>query len=176
MAFETNYQNNTDIIPEGIYECVIKSVYEDATKGGTVYINVPLVVRNDIEQKFQNAYIWHSIWKKREPTERDLAVGGYSAFGVNSLSQAARLKEGTHFEGIEDWMEALKGLPVRARVEHETYNGQTQARVKRLYPTQYPDCGHVWKSAASGAAPALPSPQAAPAVPPDIEDDGDLPF
>lgn len=177
MAFETNYQSNMDIIPEGFYECVIKSVYEDTTKGGKVYINVPLVVRNDIDQKFQEAYIWHSIWKKREPTERDLAVNGYAAFGINSLSQAARLKEGTHFESIEDWMEALKGLPIRVEIKHElsTYTNQMQARVKRLYPTLHPDCRHVWKSAA-GTAVQTTQAAAAPVSVDLPDDDGDLPF
>ena len=177
MAFETNYQNNMDIIPEGFYECVIKSAYEDATNSGKVYINVPLVVRNDIDQKFQGAYIWHSIWKKKEPTERDLAVNGYAAFGINNLSQAARLKEGTHFESIEDWMEALKGLPIRVEIKHEMndYTNQMQARVKRLYPTLHPDCKHVWKSAAA-AGTAQPQTQTAQSVSVDFEDDGDLPF
>ena len=178
MAFETNYQNNSDIIPEGFYECVIKSVYEDVTKGSKLYINVPLVVRNDIEQKFQNAYIWHSIWKKKEPNQNDLAVGGYTAFGINMLSQAAGLKEGTRFETMEDWMESLKGLPVRVQVEHElnSYTNQMQARVKRLYPTQNPDCKHTWKTAANAVAGTVQTRGGAPSVLVDIPDDGDLPF
>jgi len=154
MAFETNYRDNSELIPEGFYECVIKSVYEDATKGGKLYINVPLVVRNDVEQKFKNTYLWHSIWKKKEPNQNDLAVNGYAAFGVNMLSQAAGLKEGTRFESMEDWMEALKGLPVRVEVKHELnpYNNQLQARVKKLYPTTAPNCAHHWKTAAANSA------------------------
>lgn len=174
MAFETNYQSNTGILPEGMYECVIKSVYEDATKGGKIYINVPLVVRNDIDQKFQNAYIWHSIWKKKEPSQSDLAVNGYAAFGVNALSQAAGLKEGTHFETLTDWMDALKGMPVRVEVKHElnSYTNQLQARVKKLFPSSHTDCKHKWKTSDTNARPAIAANTNV-----DVNDeDGDLPF
>lgn len=120
--------------------------------------------------------LWHSIWKKKDPNPNDLAVGGYTAFGINQLSQAAGLKEGTRFETMEDWMESLKGLPVRAEVEHKlnSYTNQMQARVKKLYPTRNPDCKHVWKS-----APPV-QPQTSP-VNTNIEEfseieDSDLPF
>ena len=41
-----------NLIPEGTYEVILKDGgYMDSTKGGTVYMNIPMVVRNDVSQK-----------------------------------------------------------------------------------------------------------------------------
>ena len=65
MNFTTNYENvgtGSGLLPEGLYECVIKSAAIDTTKNGTEYFDVRFVIRNDIQdQKYANKYIFHSI-------------------------------------------------------------------------------------------------------------------
>ena len=51
MALIMNYEDS--LLPEGEYEMVIKSACENVTKGGTQHISIPMVVRNDVQQKFQ---------------------------------------------------------------------------------------------------------------------------
>ena len=37
-----------------------------------------MVIRNDVEQNYKNGYIFDTLWKKKEPTNADLQVKGYS--------------------------------------------------------------------------------------------------
>lgn len=179
MAFNIDFSENNDLIPEGTYECIIREVFEDSTKGGTVYINVPLVIRNDVEQKRKNAYLWHSIWKKKEPTAKDKAAGGYNAAMINRLSEAAGLTDGSHFETLEEWMQLLKGRLIKVQVQHElnNYNNQMQVRIGRIYKTDVPECRHEWKTVQATerkAAASIPA-QAANTTAAYVDDD-DLPF
>lgn len=149
MAFSTDYSDISDggeLIPEGEYEVVIKYAGENATKGGTMFLNVTTVIRNDVDQKYKNKYLWHSIWQKKEPSPSDLACNGYSAKQIQSLSKAAGLPNGKKYESLESWCEDLKYKPIRVTVEHDTYQGNTRAKVKWVNASKHPDCKHVWKS------------------------------
>jgi hypothetical protein len=166
--FEINHNEASSsggLMPVGEYECIIKSALEDVTKGGTIFINVPLVVRNDIEQPYKNAYIWHSIWQVKEPKEADKACQGFSSFGIQSLSKAAGLQNGKKYASLAEWGADLKLKLVRVSVKHEEYQGNTQAKVKFVNETKFPTCNHVWKN----------QPASAGLMPDGIKDD-DLPF
>lgn len=169
--FEINHNEASTgekIMPVGEYEVIIKSALEDVTKGGASYINVPLIVRNDIEQPYKNAYIWHSIWQVKEPKDADKACGGYSSFGIQSISKAANLENGKKFADLTAWGTELKGKLIRVSVKHEEYNGNKQVKVKFCSETKFPVCNHVYKTApaAFGIQGQLPD---------DIVDD-ELPF
>ena len=74
MGFSTNYENVNDdygILPEGDYEVIIRNIEERTTKKGSTGLNLSLVVRNDIEQKFKDRYIFYTLWKKKEPTDAE---------------------------------------------------------------------------------------------------------
>ena len=51
-AFKVDYNEAQDFgaVPDGDYEVVIFNVTEDASKGGTEFINFDMVIRNDIKQ------------------------------------------------------------------------------------------------------------------------------
>lgn len=51
---------------------IISSAVFKETNFGTEYIKMPLLIRNDVEQKFQNAFIWHTIWNKKDAEDCDL--------------------------------------------------------------------------------------------------------
>ena len=179
MAFQTDYSEVSegfDVLPEGEYECIIKYAGEDATRGGTVYMGVTLVVRNDIDQKGKNAYIWHHIWQRKEPTPADNACGGYSSKQIQSLSKAAHLPNGKKYETLSDWADELKNKVVRVTVEHDEYQGKTNVKVKWVNESRVPECKHQWKTANQ----SVPTEETAPAqdgfeeVSPMVDDD--LPF
>lgn len=179
MSFGVDYSqasgNSGGIVPEGEYEVIIKSAIEDATPRGAMFINVPLIIRNDIEQPYKNAYIWHKIWQLKQPSDADKACGGYSSKGIQNLSKAAGLENGKKYPDLQAWGDDLKGKLIRVKVKHEEFNNETQVRVQYVNETKHPECKHVFKSAAGQPA----------AVPPEMtndnfyplnEDDDDLPF
>jgi len=140
------------VMPVGEYEVIVKSALEDVFKSGTIYINVPLIVRNDIEQPYKNAIIWHSICQVKEPKDADKACGGFSSFGIQSISKAANLQNGKKYAGLNEWCEDLKGKLIRVTVKHEEFNGGTQVKVKYTNETKYPTCNHVYKTAAANSS------------------------
>ena len=171
MGFSTDYSEVSKggtLLPPGEYEVIIKYAGEDAAKTGTVYINVTMVIRNDVEQPYKNKYIWHKLWHRKDPTPADIGCGGYSFKQIQSLSKAAGLPNGKKYESLADWCEELGGKCVRITVEHEEYNGKTQAKVKWTNESDYPECRHVWKKQDGGSTePEFTELQ---------DDDEDLPF
>lgn len=156
MNFTTNYENvgtGSDLIPEGKYECVVKAAAMNRTSQGKPYFDVRLVIRNDVSQKFANRYIFHSIWKKKEPSDADMQVEGFSFAQIMSLAKAAQLPAGKSYASLDEMGKDLIGKPVLVEVEHNTNpnNGQTNERVKYVNETKYPDCKHVFKEAAPAA-------------------------
>jgi len=154
MNFTTNYDNvgtGSDLIPEGEYECVVRTAALNSTGKGTPYFDVRLVIRNDVSQKFSNRYIFHSLWKKKEPSEADMQVDGFSFAQIMALAKAAQLPAGKSYPGLNEMGKDLIGKPVRVTIEHNTYKEKTSERVKYVNETKYPDCKHVYKEAAPAA-------------------------
>ena len=149
--FSTNYDNvgnGSELLPEGRYEVVIKTAQLNATKNDTPYIDVRMVIRNDVEQKYQNKYIFHSLWKKREPSPQDLSVDGYSFKQLMSLAKAAKLPSGKNYGSIEELCADFVGKCVIAEIEHKPdKNEQLRERVKFCYESAFPNCKHVFKEA-----------------------------
>ena len=152
MNFTTNYDDvgtGSDILPEGSYECVIKSAALSVTKNGTAFFDVRFVIRNDVSQKYQNKYIFHSIWKKKTPSEADKQVDGFSFKQIMALAQATKIPVGKNFASLDEMGKDLVDKPILVNVYHDPYNGQTNVRVKYVNETKYPDCKHVYKESAA---------------------------
>lgn len=154
MSFSTNYDglNDFDLLPPGKYETVIKSAAESETKNGTPFIDVRLVVRNDVEQAYKNRCIFHKIWKKKEPSPQDAQVGGYSFKQLMNLANSAKIPAGKNYGSVAELCADITGKCVKAELEHDTYNDRTNERVKFLEPTAHPECRHVFREKAQPAA------------------------
>lgn len=133
------------IKPEGVYECIIASAEERVTKNGAKGLNLALVIRNDVEQKFKNGYIFHTLWKRKSPTAEDMQVNGYGFGQVMALGKAAGLTDGKEYAGLEDFIADLMKRPVRVTLKHDEYNGKIQEKVDYLNPTAFPEVRHVMK-------------------------------
>lgn len=152
MNFSTNYDDlGSSLLPEGKYECIVKDAFPSETRHGTPYLDIRLVIRNDVEQKYQNKYIFHSIWKKKEPSEQDKQVDGYSFKQLMSLANAAGLPSGKSYASVEELCKDFVGKCVNAETEHDEYDGKTNVRVKYCNKTEYPECKHVFKEASAAA-------------------------
>lgn len=169
MAFALQYDARPELIPEGEYECRIERAMETATNRGTPYLDILLRVRRDVEQPEQGRRIDHTIWPRRNPDKLDQAFSGYSARQILALSEAAGLPSGRSYQGFDDWCDDLTGRLVRVTVYHDTYNGNTSARVRWVNATQVPG--------EAAAAQESVVPQAAgPGGFQPLPDDDDIPF
>jgi hypothetical protein len=177
IGFAIDYSNTASgsLLPPGTYEAVIKHAFENITKSGVQYIDVPLIVRNDIEQPHKNKYIFHKIWQKKEPNEADIRCGGYIAAFINSLSKAAGIPNGKAYKSLAELCGDLEGKPVRVTIKHDMYNEQPQVKVDAVEVSKIPDCKHVFKSADTMGANLPPGAPSDFYVDEELSDD-DLPF
>lgn len=150
MAFGTNYENipqGGNLVPQGNYEAIITNAEIRQTKNGKYKVGLTLTIRNDIQQDCQNRVLFIDIWRKREPAPADEQVDGFNFAQLMAVSRAAQIPSGQSFESLEQFLQALCGRCLIATVKHETYNGETTAKVDPLgtEPTKFPDCRHVQK-------------------------------
>ena len=166
-AFKVDYNEAQDFgaVPDGDYEVVIFNVTEDASKGGTEFINFDMVIRNDIKQPRQNSHLFHRVWKSKE-------TGKYNRGMIMSLAKAFGLPDGKEYQSFENFLEdfAMRPAKVKVKNEHSEYNGKTydNTNIKKFETTKFPELQHQWKK--SNAEKSVNS---SPAF--DISDD-DLPF
>lgn len=163
MAFGTNYDGipqGGGLVPQGNYETVVTNAVISQTKNGKYKVSLMLTIRNDIQQDCQNRVLFIDIWRKREPTAADEQVDGFNFAQLMAVSRAAQIPSGQSFESLEQFLQALCGRCLIAMVKHETYNGETTAKVDALdtMPTKFPDCRHVQKQRQQAQNPAYGAP------------------
>lgn len=189
MGFKTNMAAATQsdsIKPVGDYECLIARAEERTyTKNGKdkTCLNIRFLIRNDVEQNYKNGYIFHTLWKRNEPTENDKQVKGYGFNQVMTLGKAAGLPDGKEYDSLEQFLEELIKKPVRVTIKHGEWNGEKREEVSWLNPTKFPEVKHTFKQSQSSTATAYAQPQLsyAPAQTAnqgfvDMPIDDDLPF
>lgn len=147
MGFSTNYEDvqNYGLIPEGYYEVIIKNIEEHTTRKGAKGLNITLVVRNDVRQECKNRLIFHTLWKRKEPTQVDLQVQGYGFSQIMALAKAVGLENGKEYENVYELCGDLVNRVIRVKVVHEDYNGRTNERVHYINASQFPECKHIYK-------------------------------
>ncbi len=166
MGFKANWSEAAQpdsLKPEGDYECLIAKAeerdYTNSKGEEKTCLNISFVIRNDVEQGYKNGYIFHTLWKRIEPTENDMQVNGYGFNQVMALGKAAGLPDGKDYDSLEQFLGELVKKPVRVTVKHEEYNGKMQERVSWLNPTKYPTVKHTFKQSQNGTATAYAQPQ-----------------
>ena len=150
MGFKNNYsaasQGDFSIKPEGDYEVIIKGIEEKTTRNNKTGLNMKLLIRNDVpDQKFGNGFLFHTFWKRKEPTELDMQVEGYGYGQIMNLSKAAKLPDGKEYESLAEYCNDLIDKCIRVTLKHEEHNGKPQERISYINETKFPDCKHVYK-------------------------------
>lgn len=187
MGFSTNYEDvqDFDLISKGEYEVIITKIEERTTQNGATGLNFTLVIRNDVDQKYKNRCIFHTLWKRKEPTQADITVQGYSFKQIMQLAKAVRLPSGKSYETVYKLLDELSGKIMRVTVGHKEYNGQTSEEVKFMNETKFPECKHKFKTAVTSDTVAQRPPETfanagqsygAMGDYEEILSDGDLPF
>lgn len=164
MGFKTNSSKASEgytIRPEGDYEVLIESaeimefVRYDGTK--TARIAFRYVIRNDVDQKFQNGKIFHNVWKKKEPNEDDLSVDGFNYGQLMAIANAAALPDGQDYPTLEDFFAALIDKPIKVHLYHDDYNDKCYEKIDLHMKTDFPQVKHKPKAPASSAGYAVPA-------------------
>lgn len=152
MPFTLDFSKaNNGTVADGTYEAVIFNVLEDATPGGAEFMNFDLIIRNDVDQKYQNAHIFQRVWRAKD-------TGKYNAGMINTIAQAAGMDDGKSYQSLEDLMSDFIDHPVKVNVKNEKneYKGKTydDLNVKRWNKSDYPNVQHLFKK-----APVKPQPK-----------------
>lgn len=179
MGFKANQaeaEQGFQIKPEGDYECIIASVEERTTRNGATGLNFSLVIRNDVEQKFKNSYIFDTLWKRKQPTPADQSVNGYGFGQVMAYGKAAQLPDGKDYENLEQFIQDLINKPIRVTLKHGEYNGQPQENVSFKNITKFPQVKHVMKLKTNVTSDTYATPATATKTQPELPIDDDLPF
>ena len=134
MSFQLNHDDVFDAnIPDGEYEVFINKIHEDVTPNGAEYIQVDLIIRNDVPQPNKNNHIFHKIWRTK-------ATGEYNPKNFNIIGKAASLPNGKSYGSLEELFADFVGRPVRVFVKNEIsdYNGQRyeNLNVKKWEPSK----------------------------------------
>ena len=185
MGFKTNHKGATQggfsIKPEGDYEVIIKGIEEKTTRNNKTGLNMKLLIRNDVPgQKFGDGFLFHTFWKRKEPTELDMQVEGYSYGQIMNLGKAARLPDGKNYENLGEYCADLIDKCIRVTLKHGEYNGKPKEEISWINETKFPDCKHVYKQSAAtaqnGFAANTQQFSSTPTAAADISPDDDLPF
>lgn len=132
-------------IEDGIYEAIIESAVEDATKSGTEFTNFTMVIRNDLDQPHKNQKIWHRNWKAK-------ATGKYYMPMFNTIGKAAQLENGKTYKSFEELLDDFEGKPVQVLVKNEKSTNPNDGKeyenlnVKQWKQTKFPQIQHQFKS------------------------------
>lgn len=122
LDFNDVYGNGS--IADGEYEVVINQCNEDASSGGAEFINVDVIIRNDVNQSYKSFHIFHKIWKAK-------ATGKYNMKSLNTMGKACRLEKGKTYASFEELLQdfVLKTVRVTVKNEKSDYDGKTYPNV-----------------------------------------------
>ncbi|MFC4771745.1 DUF669 domain-containing protein [Enterococcus hermanniensis] len=126
LDFSKAQQGNE--IKDGTYEVIINKAVENATKSGAEFIDIDLIVRNDVQQSFQNKHVFPKIWKAK-------ATGKYNEGMIMAIAQALQLEDGKSYNGFDELLADFVLKPVRVTVKNEESNGYRNTNVKRWEKT-----------------------------------------
>lgn len=166
MGFKANWSEATQsnsLKPEGDYECLIAKAeerdYTNSKGEEKTCLNISFIIRNDVEQGYKNGHIFHTLWKRKEPTENDMQVNGYGFNQVMTLGKAAGLPDGKDYDSLEQFLGELVKKPVRVTIKHGEWNGEKREEVSWLNPTKFPEVKHTFKQSQSSTAQTYVQPQ-----------------
>lgn len=120
-------------VADGTYEVVINTVREDVTPSGAEHVQFDLIIRNDVNQKYKNAHIFHRVWKEKD-------TGKYNMKTFNTIGKACQLQNGKSYKSLEELLNdfVFKTAIVTVKNETSEHNGKTyeNLNVKYWNPTK----------------------------------------
>lgn len=129
-GFNLDFSKKTQggAIKNGSYEVVVNRASEEATPGGAEYIELDLIVRNDVDQEYKNKHIFAKIWKAKKTNK-------YNEGTIMAVADALQLKDGTTYNSFEELLAdfVLKTANVTVKSEDSEYKGKNYTNVNVTY-------------------------------------------
>ena len=113
-----------EMIKPGFYEVYIMDVDYPEAIDDIEKSSITLVIRDDIEQEFKRQRMWVNI-----------STNPNIAWKLSNIARAAGVPAGTDFDGLADYLAAIKGASMKVKVDHREYNDKVYVDVKGFYPT-----------------------------------------
>lgn len=162
MAFRTNtskaQEGGNSLKPEGDYEVIIDTAEVARTQSGKDKINIVYIIRNDVEQAYQNGLIFESVWKKKNPNEDDQNIGGFDYGRLMAIADAAKLPDGKEYADLDAFLAELIGKPLRVHLYHDPYEGKVYEKVDKHIATALTAVKHKAKGKSAPAQNTAPAP------------------
>lgn len=140
--FKINHDEAFDefgMVEEGEYEVVVAKALENVWQTtGTEYMDIQLIIRNDIEQAHKGQWLFYKIWKSKES-------GEFHSGMINTLAKALNLPNGKQYGSVQELLNDCHLKTCRVKVTHKEYEGKPQVNISSLSQTKFPQCNHQWK-------------------------------
>lgn len=148
--FKIDYEDIKEFgdLEPGEYEVVVHTAIENVTNNGAIFMDIQLVVRNDIQQKFKNFRIFHKVFQSK-------ADGQYHMGFINAMAKAFQIPDGKQLNSVDALLNEFKGKAAKVRIDNREYNGKKYAEVKQWYVSSFPQVNHQWKGADSPNTPGV---------------------
>lgn len=138
--FEERFENKE--VENGTYEVIINKITEDVAKTGTKFLNVSYVIRNDVNQRSQNFFVWDRIWENKQ-------TGKYNHRALNTLGWATNLDPNKEYNTLNAVIADLqyKPLKITVRKRKSEYNGETyeNLEITRFERSDLPMVAHRYR-------------------------------
>lgn len=152
IAETTERNSGSNTLPTGDYEMLLFAVKPGQSQGGTNNETYDFIVRNDINQQYQNKHVFVPIWKTEKAKSRraQFMKDIWLATG-NNPAQFRQLG------GLDDYINAVSGRPVLAHVleQDDEYNGEkrkkntifpnAKGKQNNLKLSEFPQVSHQFK-------------------------------
>jgi len=122
---DTGEKKDYEVLPEGFYEVYAHAFDEPETVGELEKSAFLLKVRDDLSEEHAGRNIYVNV-----------SSNPNIAWKLSNIARAAGVPAGTDFDGLKDYMEAVKGKSMRIKLAHREYNGKIYPDVKSFYPTR----------------------------------------
>lgn len=131
-------------VKDGFYEVFVNGVKEDATPNGAEYVELDLIIRNDVMgNEHQNSHLFHKIWKTK-------ATGKYNMKTFNTLGKAFKLQNGKQYNSFDELLNDFVNKVAETKVLNETSesNGKTydNTNCKFFNESKFPSLAHIKKT------------------------------
>lgn len=126
-------------VKDGTYEVVVNRASEEATQGGAEYIELDLIIRNDIQQLCQNMHLFPKVWKSKKDNQYNMGM-------IMTIAQALGLEDGKSYSGLDELFTDMVLRPVNVVVKNEESNGYKNLNVKRWSPSRFKEMNHQFKN------------------------------
>ena len=142
-----------EALPKGNYEVVITKPTIKSSKKGREYINMQLVVRNDLDKvpnlantnaKYHNRIVFASIFTDKETNQ-------YKTEDLMYYLEAVQVPEGTEIKDMQHYLDLIADKPVRVYVtqSENEYQGEKQIQnnvwANSVEKSQFPQVNHQFK-------------------------------